>query len=159
MAERKRVPPIKGKVVRLPREDNDGLFPFHKQLANESPTIPKSHIPLLKPGLQVFYELCFKGHNETSQPTFKKILEKEHEHEHETNDHLTSPKFADSFIDAITPKDLRLHCGFWQALFPGRGVDTNFFYLFFVQPTHQTRIVCSSVDFFARSVTFFVFIL
>ena len=141
MAQRRRVPPIRGKVVRLPREDNDGLFPFHKQLANKSPTIPPSHIPLLKPGLQVFYELCYKGHNETSQPNFKKILEKEHDDN--KDDHLTSPKFADSFIDALTPKDLRLHCGFWQACFPGMGIDTNVSNR--VHATLQTRFVRPSV--------------
>ena len=118
MARRRDLVPIKGKVTRLPQEDYDSLFPFHNQLANESPTIPPSHIPLLKPGLQVFYELVLGGHHQSSQPTYNKLLEKEQNDDDEQH-HLTSRKFCESFIDAISPKDLRLHCGWFQSLFAG----------------------------------------
>lgn len=125
MAEGSRqIPIIKGEVTRHLCKDFDGLFPLSKRLANKTPIIPKSYISHMKPGLQVFYELVLPGHDDFNQTTFDQIILQQANNNDENNDdndnhqiHLTSPRINGSFIDAITPNDLRLRCGFFQVIF------------------------------------------
>ena len=151
MAEGARqIPIIKGEVTRHLCKDFDGLFPLSKRLANKTPIIPKCYISHMKPGLQVFYELVLPGHDDLNQTTFDQIILEQAIKNNENNDdndnhqiHLTSPRINGSFIDAITPNDLRLRCGFYQVIFPrflswsvGRSSNSSIFFVFTLMFPH-----------------------
>lgn len=118
-----RIPAIKGKVFKIRDKDNDSMFPLARALAETKPPIlPIGFHPLLKPPLQVLYELSYHGHDELNPVSFKAMLKKEENQRDNNNDdenYLSSPKFTNSFIDAINPGDVRVDLGFFQALFPG----------------------------------------
>ena len=123
MARNTHIPVIKGKPFKIRPNDNDSMFPFNKDLAaDKPPIIPLAYRPLLKPPLQILYEQSYKGHEESFPSSYKSILEKKENQRDDNNDDenfLSAPKSTNSFIDAVTPGDLRIHLGFFQALFPG----------------------------------------
>ena len=109
--------PITGEVTRNYPPEYDSFFPFNIRLSN-SHIIPHSILPHLKPPLQIHYEQNFNTQDEHFPKSFISKLETT-EPQNENEDYLTAPKFASSFLDSITPADLKLSHGFTEILFPG----------------------------------------
>ena len=122
MAEGGVIKPIPGEVTRIYQPQYESLFPFRTEISR---FVPKSILPNLKAPLQIHYEQNFLTPDENFPTSFISKLENENENKTtESEKYASAPKFTSSFMDSLTPADLKLSQGFIQTLLPGRDVET-----------------------------------
>ena len=129
MAEAPTIKPIVGEVTRNYPPDYEHFFPFSINLS-KSDILPRSFLPNLKPPLQIHYEQNYLTPDENFPTSFITKLESQNkqntneplsgnENEKKNEDYSSAPKFTHSFMESITPADLKTSHGWIEVLFPG----------------------------------------